>query len=110
MARYGALLEDIQVDRIDHGTDIVESPALVEEVKRRGIGLTCCPISNSFVTNDMESAEIVSLLRDGVRVTVNSDDPAYFGGSITENFASLAAHAERFLTELGAYAAAHGVS
>jgi adenosine deaminase len=129
------VLEDIQVDRIDHGTNIVESPALVEEVKRRGIGLTCCPISNSFVTNDMKSAEIVSLLRDGVRVTVNSDDPAYFGGYMTENFASLAAHAELtpaelvqlarnafevawisararegFLAELEAYAAAHAVS
>ena len=83
-------LEDIGVDRIDHGTNIVESPPLVEEVKRRGIGLTCCPISNSFVTSDMKATEIVSLLRDGVRVTVNSDDPAYFRGYVTENFAALA--------------------
>ena len=52
-------LEDIGVDRIDHGTNIVESPALVEEVKRRGIGLTCCPVSNRFVTNDMKATEIV---------------------------------------------------
>jgi adenosine deaminase len=127
-------LEDIQVDRIDHGTNIVESPALVEEVKRRGIGLTCCPMSNSFVTNDMKATEIVSLLRDGVRVTVNSDDPAYFGGYMAENYASLATKADltpvelvqlarnafeiawisagardAFLAELHAYAAAHGV-
>ncbi|MCU1454996.1 MAG: add [Acidimicrobiales bacterium] len=86
-------LEDIGVDRIDHGTNIVESPALVDHVKRRGVGLTCCPVSNSFVTDDMKATEIVSLLRDGVRVTVNSDDPAYFGGYMTENYAALADHA-----------------
>ena len=45
-----------------------------------GIGLTCCPISNRFVTDDMKAKEIVRLLHDGVRVTVNSDDPAYFAG------------------------------
>jgi adenine deaminase len=83
-------VEDIGVDRIDHGTNIVESPALVAEVKRRGIGLTCCPVSNSFVTSDMKATEIVSLMREGVRVTVNSDDPAYFAGYMTENFVTLA--------------------
>lgn len=86
-------IEEIGVDRIDHGTNIVESPALVDEVKRRGIGLTCCPMSNSFVTADMKATEMVQLLRDGVKVTVNSDDPAYFGGYMTENYAALANHA-----------------
>ena len=86
-------VEDIGVDRIDHGTNIVESPALVKAVKSRGIGLTCCPVSNSFVTNDMKATEIVQLLGEGVRVTVNSDDPAYFGGYMTENYASLASFA-----------------
>jgi adenosine deaminase len=86
-------VEDIGVDRLDHGTNIVESPALVEAVRQRRIGLTCCPVSNSFVTDDMKAAEIVQLLRAGVRVTVNSDDPAYFGGYISENYASLAAYA-----------------
>ncbi len=87
-------VEEIRVDRLDHGTNIVESPALVAEVKRRGIGLTCCPVSNSFVTSDMKSKELVQLMRDGIKVTVNSDDPAYFGGYMTENYAALAAHAE----------------
>ena len=128
-------VEDIGVDRIDHGTNIVESPALVEDVKRRGIGLTCCPVSNSFVTSDMKAKEIVSLLYDGVRVTVNSDDPAYFRGYIGENFAALQAKADltvadvtrlsrnafeiawistgardAFLAELDAYASTHDVS
>ncbi len=86
-------VEEIEVDRIDHGTNIVESPALVQTVKQRGIGLTCCPVSNSFVTDDMKATEIVQLLREGVRVTVNSDDPAYFGSYVGDNYASLAAYA-----------------
>ncbi|MFT3853654.1 MAG: adenosine deaminase [Ilumatobacteraceae bacterium] len=128
-------LEEIGVDRIDHGTNIVEAPDLVEEVKRRGIGLTCCPVSNSFVTDDMKSTEIVGLLRDGVRVTINSDDPAYFKGYMTENYSALTAHAglspqevirlarnafeiawlpqrarDGFLAEVDAWAEAHGVA
>ena len=62
-------------------------------VRTRGIGFTCCPVSNDFVTDDMKATEIVELLRDGVRVTVNSDDPAYFGAYITENYVALAAPA-----------------
>lgn len=127
------VVEDIGVDRIDHGTNIVENPALVAAVKGLGIGLTCCPVSNSFVTEDMKATEIVSLLREGVKVTVNSDDPAYFQGYMTENFIALAAHAglskaelvrlaanafevawltdrarQGYLAELDAYAALHG--
>jgi len=128
------VIEEIGVDRIDHGTNIVENPALVEVVKQRGIGLTCCPVSNSFVTSDMKADEIVQLLRHGVKVTINSDDPAYFGGYVTENYSSLATFArlsasevlllarnsfnaswlpararDNYLTELDDYAAQHGV-
>ena len=78
-------LMDIGVDRIDHGVNILEDPALVEEVKRRGIGLTVCPVSNRFVTNGTKSAELRQLLDEGVRVTVNSDDPAYFTAYVLEN-------------------------
>ncbi|MDQ1679426.1 MAG: adenine deaminase, partial [Frankiaceae bacterium] len=84
------VLDEIGVDRIDHGTNIVENPELVELVAARGIGLTCCPVSNSFVTADMKAAEMVSLLRRGVKVTVNSDDPAYFGAYIAGNYLALA--------------------
>jgi adenosine deaminase len=83
-------LEDIRVDRIDHGTNVVEDPRLLQIVHERGIGLTCCPISNGFVTGDMKAPVIARLLRDGVRVTVNSDDPAYFGGYVAENLLALA--------------------
>lgn len=79
------VLQEIQVDRIDHGTNIVEDASLVELVKQRGIGLTCCPVSNSVVTEDFKGKEILQLLRAGVKVTVNSDDPAYFRGYMNEN-------------------------
>lgn len=78
-------LMDIGVDRIDHGVNILEDPALVAEVKRRGIGLTVCPVSNRFVTDGTKAAELKRLLDEGVRVTVNSDDPAYFTAYVLEN-------------------------
>lgn len=87
------VIEDIGVDRIDHGTNLLEDERLVEEVRRRGLGLTSCPKSNSFVTEQMKSEEIVALLRRGVPITVNSDDPAYFGGYVGENYVALAEHA-----------------
>ncbi|MGI4895927.1 MAG: adenosine deaminase [Janthinobacterium lividum] len=87
------VIEDIEVDRIDHGTNVVEDPRLLTLVSDRGIGLTCCPISNSFVTDDSKASVIAQLLRSGVRVTVNSDDPAYFGGYVNENLIALTAQA-----------------
>lgn len=87
------VLTQIEVDRIDHGTNIVEDPALVDLAIERGIGFTTCPISNSFVTEQMKSEEIVDLLRRGAKITVNSDDPAYFRGYIGDNYAALAEQA-----------------
>lgn len=78
-------LEDIGVDRIDHGTNIVEDERLVQMVKEKGLGLTCCPVSNSVVTRDFKGKEILQLLRSGVKVTISSDDPAYFRGYVNEN-------------------------
>lgn len=86
------VIEDIGVDRIDHGTNIVENPDLVQVIKDRGIGLTCCPVSNQYVTEEMKSAEMLALLNQGVKVTLNSDDPAYFGGYIAKNFIDFAEH------------------
>jgi adenine deaminase len=88
------VLQDIRTERIDHGSNIVEDRALVDELRTRGIGLTCCPVSNRFVTNDMKASEIAQLLRSGVRVTVNSDDPAYFGGYVVDNYLALADEAQ----------------
>ncbi|MBF6223720.1 adenosine deaminase [Nocardia abscessus] len=86
-------LEDIAVDRLDHGTNIVADDRLVELAKSAGIALTCCPVSNSFVAAQMKSAEIVGLLDRGLTVTVNSDDPAYFGAYVADNYLALAEQA-----------------
>jgi adenosine deaminase len=79
-------LEVIEVDRIDHGVNILESESLTADLRRRGLGLTVCPISNRWCTGDLKAEQIKRLLDLGVRVTVNSDDPAYFGGYVTDNF------------------------
>lgn len=94
-------LHDIGVDRLDHGTNVVEDPELVAELRTRGIGLTCCPVSNGYVVDGMKAAEISGLLRGGVKVTVSSDDPAYMGGDyVSENLLALAAGAELSRAEL----------
>ena len=81
-------LESLQVSRIDHGVRITEDPALLAEVAARQIPLTVCPLSNTrlCVYAGMEDHPILSLLEQGLLVTVNSDDPAYFGGYLNDNF------------------------
>ena len=78
-------VNDIGVDRIDHGVNALEDDELVAEIIRRGLGLTVCPISNGYVTDGTKSTEIKAMLDKGMLVTVNSDDPAYFPGYMTEN-------------------------
>ncbi|MEU4329619.1 adenosine deaminase [Nonomuraea dietziae] len=90
-------VEDIQVNRIDHGVNILEDPALVQQILDKGIGLTCCPISNSYVTDSMKAEGIRKLLDLGVRVTINSDDPAYFPGYVQENLEALELSREELL-------------
>ena len=78
-------LEEIGVDRIDHGVNALEDEALCAEIRRRDLALTVCPISNSYVTDGLKAREIRRMLELGLRVTVNSDDPAYFPGYMNEN-------------------------
>ncbi|MEH6404789.1 MAG: adenosine deaminase [Sneathiella sp.] len=78
-------LDDIKVDRIDHGVNSLEDEALCKEIIKRGLTLTVCPISNGYVTPSKKTDEIKIMLDKGMRVTVNSDDPAYFPGYMTEN-------------------------
>ncbi|WP_022868280.1 adenosine deaminase [Schaalia vaccimaxillae] len=85
-------LTELGTERLDHGTNIVEDDSLVELVIDKGIGLTCCPMSNGFVTEDMKGTEIIDLMRRGAKVTLNSDDPAYFGGYVADNYLSMAEH------------------
>lgn len=83
-------LTDLGEERLDHGTNIVEDPRLADLVVRNSIGLTCRPVSNSFVTADMKAREMVDLLRRGAKITVNSDDPAYFRAYVADNYLALA--------------------
>ncbi|MFI7614125.1 adenosine deaminase [Nonomuraea terrae] len=82
-------IEEIGVDRIDHGVNVLADLRLVEAVLERGLGLTCCPISNGYVSEGMKAEGIRKLMDLGVRVTVNSDDPAYFSGYVRENLEAL---------------------
>jgi len=82
-------IELIGVERIDHGVNVIEDPALVGAIKERGLGLTVCPISNSFVTDSMQADAIRRMLDAGLRVTINSDDPAYFPGYVQENLVAI---------------------
>ena len=74
ITNIATVLHEIGVERIDHGTNILEDPALVAEAKARGIGFTCCPLSNSFVTEQMKGQEITTLLRQGLKVSIASED------------------------------------
>ena len=82
-------LDEIGVERIDHGVNSLEDPALVREIERRGLGLTVCPISNSYVAGGLKALELKAMLDHGLRATVNSDDPAYFPGYVAENLSAV---------------------
>jgi adenosine deaminase len=81
-------LELLQVDRVDHGVRCTEDEVLLAQLIEQGTPLTVCPLSNTKlkVFEKMADHNIVELLRQGVCVTINSDDPAYFGGYMTDNF------------------------
>ena len=84
------VVEEIGVARIDHGTNVIEAPDLVQHLAETGIGLTSCPISNTWLTEDSRAHLMEQLVNEGVKVSINSDDPAYFGGYMNENFQRLA--------------------
>jgi len=89
LTHIGQVLDDIEVDRIDHGVNSLESEELCAKIKERGLGLTVCPVSNRFVVQSLTSGEIRSMLDKGMKVTINSDDPAYFRAYLNENFVEL---------------------
>ncbi len=80
-------LDLLHVRRIDHGVRALEDPRLVARLREQRIPLTVCPLSNVKlrVFNDMQHHNLKQLLEAGLVVTVNSDDPAYFGGYVNDN-------------------------
>jgi adenosine deaminase len=85
-------LDVLRVDRLDHGNRSLEDPALVERLAREAMTLTVCPLSNVrlCVVPAIGEHPIARMLRLGLRSTVNSDDPAYFGGYIADNYRAVA--------------------
>ncbi|HEY4074104.1 MAG TPA: adenosine deaminase [Herbaspirillum sp.] len=85
-------LDLLHVERIDHGVRSEEDPALMQRLAREQIPLTVCPLSNLklCVVDDMRQHNLARLLQAGLAVTVNSDDPAYFGGYMNANFIAVA--------------------
>ena len=87
-AYVAAALDVLHAERIDHGVRCLEDPALVARLARDRIPLTVCPLSNVklCVYPDLAHHPLKTLLDAGICATVNSDDPAYFGGYIDRNF------------------------
>lgn len=85
VANIWQALDEIGVERIDHGINSLEDDALVDTLVDHGIGLTACPVSNVFVVQNSRSNDIKTMLDRGMLVSVHSDDPAYFLGYMNEN-------------------------
>lgn len=83
---------DLGVERIDHGNRCLEDDEITEALAREGIGLTVCPLSNLALkgVTDLKDHPLRRMMRAGLVVSVNSDDPAYFGGYMNENFIRIA--------------------
>ena len=85
-------LDLLHVDRIDHGNRALEDPALVARLVAEGMTLTICPLSNLklCVVDDLTAHPLKRMLDLGLKVTLNSDDPAYFGGYLGRNWTETA--------------------
>lgn len=81
-------LDILKIKRIDHGNNSLEDEALINEIINRDLALTVCPLSNIAlkVVDDLKQHPLRKMMDLGLKVTVNSDDPAYFGGQVNQNF------------------------
>ena len=86
-------LDLLEIDRIDHGNRLLEDEALIARVKEAGLTLTVCPLSNLSlcVVDDLKDHPMKRMLDLGLNATINSDDPAYFGGYVNQNYRETAA-------------------
>ncbi|MCC6912782.1 MAG: adenosine deaminase [Rhodospirillaceae bacterium] len=85
-------LDILNVHRLDHGNRALEDADLTARLARTAMTLTVCPLSNLklCVVKDLETHPLPRMLAQGLRATINSDDPAYFGGYINDNYAAMA--------------------
>ncbi|MEH6456457.1 MAG: adenosine deaminase [Cocleimonas sp.] len=84
-------LDLLKVDRIDHGNTSMQDPELLKRLAKEQIALTICPLSNTklCVVDDMKNHPLPGMLEAGLNITINSDDPAYFGGYLNENYEAI---------------------
>ena len=84
-------INHLKVSRIDHGNNSLNDESLVAELSKMQTPLTVCPLSNLKlkVVNDMRNHPLKKMMQKGLMVTVNSDDPAYFGGYINDNYSAV---------------------
>ena len=79
------------IKRIDHGNNSLQDPNLVDEIINRDLALTVCPLSNLAlkVVDDLKNHPLKKMINLGLKVTINSDDPAYFGGQVNKNYEAI---------------------
>jgi len=84
-------LDLLKVERIDHGNTSMQDPELLKRLAKEQMPLTVCPLSNTklCVVNDIKNHPLPHMLEAGLKVTINSDDPAYFGGYLNENYEAI---------------------
>ena len=81
-------IDILGIQRIDHGNNSLQDENLVNEIIKRDLALTVCPLSNTAlqVVDDLKNHPIKKMMDLGLKVTINSDDPAYFGGQVNKNY------------------------
>ena len=86
-----AALHDLNVTRVDHGIKLPEDPAVLKEFANKGIMVTMCPLSNVELhcVKSVKDLPVRTYLNNGVKFSINSDDPAYFGGYILDNYCAV---------------------
>ncbi len=84
-------IDILRIRRIDHGNNSMQDEKLVEEIVKRDLALTVCPLSNLAlqVVKDLKKHPLKQMMDKGLKVTVNSDDPAYFGGQVNQNYVAI---------------------
>ena len=99
-------LNELNVDRVDHGNRSLDDEKLVEELVNRNMGLTVCPLSNLklCVVDDLKDHPLKTMLNKGLKASINSDDPAYFGGHMINNYTAMAEALDLSKAELAEFA------
>ena len=100
-------LDLLKVERIDHGNRALEDPALVRRLRDERIPLTVCPLSNVALRtapSDLAQHPLPVMMAEGLLVSVNSDDPAYFGGQVDDNYRAIEAALSLSATQLATLA------